>query len=392
MHLPNVNFTIIKLLNKKLLGTLSEDEKNILDEWISKDNNQELYEDIKKTILEANHKKQYDSINVEEGWKRNEQLLASSFRKKTISRFTRIAAAVIIILSVGSGLFFLTTNRSVDKDLLTETQIKPGDKKAELILDDGSVITLVDEDQKLVDQGVEILTTKGIVDYKSDVEIKKLAMNTLKVPVGDEIQLKLSDGTKVWLNSVSQLKYPISFSGKERKVYLKGEAYFEVEHDPEHPFIIVTEKGMEVEVLGTLFNMMTYDDESSMLTTLVEGSVKVDLSNGKSVTLKPGEQAQFDKRYMNLEVKDVNTDLYTAWVHGRFVFEQEELESILRKLSRWYDVEIFYQNESVKRKRFSADLRKYESISSFLNLFMQVSNVEFEINGKTILVKEITEG
>lgn len=393
MHLPNVNFKIIELLHKKLLGTLSENEEHIISEWLSNEGNKELFEAIKKEILEGNHRLQFDSIDVEKGWARNEKLLSTSFRRRAIYKFTRIAAAVMLILSVGSILFYVANNKSIDKKVIAETQIIPGEQKAELVLGDGSVIALAEEEKKIEDHGVQILTSEGMVDYKSDnVSVNTLAMNTLKVPVGGEYQLKLSDGTKVWLNSVSQLKYPITFSGKERKVYLKGgEAYFEVKHDPEHPFIISTDKGMEVEVLGTSFSMMAYDDESSMLTTLVDGSVRVNISNGKSVTLEPGEQAQFQKSEMNIEVKDVNTDLYTAWVRGRFVFEQEELESILRKLSRWYDVEIFYQNESVRRKRLSADLRKYDDISSFLNLFMQVSNIEFEVNGKTILVKEIIE-
>lgn len=393
MHLPNVNFKIIELLNKKLLGSLLENEEHIINEWLSNDGNKELFELIKKEILEGSHRLQFNSIDIEKGWAKNKKLLSTSFQRKAIYKFSRIAAAVIFILSVGSFLFYIANNKPIDKKVIAETQIVPGEQKAELVLGDGSVIVLAGEEKKIEDHGVQILTTKGVVDYKSDsASVNALAMNTLRVPVGGEHQLKLSDGTRVWLNSVSQLKYPITFSGKERKVYLKGgEVYFKVKHDPEHPFIISTDKGMEVEVLGTSFSIMAYDDESSILTTLVDGSVRVNISNGKSVTLEPGKQAQFQKSEMNIEVKDVNTDLYTAWVQGRFVFEQEELESILRKLSRWYDVEIFYENESVRRKRLSADLRKYDDISSFLNLFMQVSNIEFEVNGKTILVKEIME-
>ena len=390
MDLPIRNIKIAELINKHLLGELTKEEQTRFNSWLLEADNKVLFEEIKKEILSGRYKSKYDSINLSKGWVKNEKLLARDFRKITRYKFLRVAAAVLFIIAVSSTLFVYIWNNSLQQvPIAAKQQVKPGEQKAELVLADGSVVKLTNEEKKVEDQGMEISTFEGVVKYDSSTKSTLAsAMNTLIVPVGGEYQLNLPDGTKVWLNSLSQLKYPIYFTGNERKVYLQGEAYFEVKHDPEHPFIVATEKGMEVTVLGTSFNMMTYDDEPSMQTTLVKGSVQVNLTNGETVKIEPGEQAQFNKSSMNVKVTDVDANIYTAWVNGRFVFEQENLESILRKLGRWYDVNIFYQNESVKNKRLSADLRRYEEITSFLDLFSQVSTVEFEINGRTILVKE----
>ncbi|MGQ1785442.1 MULTISPECIES: FecR family protein [unclassified Saccharicrinis] len=384
----NDHIKIAKTINNQLLGTISNEELEYLNSWRKVGKNEALYQEIKAGILSGSYRNELEKLDNEVAWNQNEKRLDKQFRRIRMYKIMRIAAAIILLLAGATTLFYIIQT-PVNESAEIAQAITPGKPQAELVLADGSVVGLSDGEKVINEHGAIIKTNKGAVDYHSQNEpVALAAMNTLKVPVGGEYKLTLPDGTQVWLNSVSQLSYPVQFSGNQRKVILQGEAYFQVAHNAKMPFIVATNKGMEVEVLGTSFNMMTYDDEANMETTLVEGSVQVNLSNNKSVPIKPGQQASFNKSSMEVDVKEVDTHLYTAWVDGRFIFEKEDLESVLRKLSRWYDVDVFYQNVSVKHIRFSADVRRYDDVNSLLDLFEQVSSVDFEINDRTILVKE----
>ncbi len=378
---------IAKLLNKQLLGELTESEKSIVEKWML--NNNELYNDIREEILKGEHKREYDRIDVEKGWEQHEHHLSKQFKRIAIYKVLKVAAIFTLILLVGSVMYYLLP-RPTENIRLTENIIAPGSAKAVLILADGTSVGLTDEDKVIEQKGMKLANSTGKLTYDNQIKTKLSPLiNTLSIPRGGEYQLELSDGTKVWLNSMTRLKYPIAFSEGVRKVFLEeGEAYFEVAHDANHPFIVATNKGMEVEVLGTSFNLMAYEEETEIQTTLVEGSVQVKLNNHEKVRIKPGEQACFNKSGMSVVVNAVDVNPYIAWRNGRFVFEQEMLLGIMTKLSRWYDVDVFYQNESVKNKRLSANLKRYDSIHSFLDLFEQVSSLHFEVNGRTILVKE----
>lgn len=174
----------------------------------------------------------------------------------------------------------------------------------------------------------------------------------------------LDDGTKVWMNSASELRYPIHFTGTERKVELVGEAYFDVAHDQEHPFI-VTAGGVNVRVLGTSFNVLAYPDEQAVKTTLVKGGVKLEAEGlRQTVILSPGEQAVWENKQMN--VRQVNTKLYISWIKDRFAFESEELDAVLRRLARWYNVDFRVENPEMRKKVFSGTIPKYEDVIKVL--------------------------
>ncbi|MEG2792057.1 MAG: DUF4974 domain-containing protein, partial [Odoribacter sp.] len=210
---------------------------------------------------------------------------------------------------------------------------------------------------------------------------------TLDIPKGGEYKLILSDGSVVWLNSDSRLRFPSSFPGKKRTVYLEGEAYFEVSPDSLHPFI-VSSKGMDVEVLGTKFNVKAYPEDVIIYTTLCQGSVKtINQQTGLSLLLEPNQQARFTKQNGKIEKQEVDSRLFTGWTGGRFVFENETLEEIMKQLERWYNIDVFYQNPSIKKYKFTGDVDRFDEISTILNMIEKTYNITFSINQKTIVIK-----
>lgn len=209
--------------------------------------------------------------------------------------------------------------------------------------------------------------------------------HTLRIPKGGEYKIVLDDGTEIWLNSASELKYPAHFVGNERRVQLTGEAYFQVARNEAAPFIVET-RDMDVKVLGTSFNVSVYEDEESCHATLVEGRVEVnDKVNGEKVVLTPGKQALL--RGGEMTVREVNTKLYTLWRLDRFTFASEDMEGVIRKLSRWYNVDFFFANSSMKQKRFTGSLPKYADISQVLKMIEMTTDIKFEIKEHTIMIQ-----
>lgn len=209
--------------------------------------------------------------------------------------------------------------------------------------------------------------------------------NELIIPKGGEYQVVLADGTKVWLNSASRLIYPQSFMGKERRVVLSGEAFFDVAHDAERPFIVETSQ-MNVKVLGTRFNVNDYDDNEEVSTTLVNGSVEIVSGDQQVFRLVPGEQAYGKEN--ELEKREVNVRLYTSWIDGKFLFNNTELEEIAKQISRWYDVEIFFSSENVKKVRFTGAIVKFKPLDDLVRMIESTSQVRFSVKGKTIVISE----
>ena len=214
----------------------------------------------------------------------------------------------------------------------------------------------------------------------------EIIYNTVKIPYGGEYQLQLSDGTRVWLNSGSVLKFPVNFVGKQREVSLKGEAYFEVAHLADKPFIVHTDHS-NVKVYGTSFNVMSYADDKVEQVTLLEGSVGVEV-NGQQTMIKPGEQAELNTVTEIVELKEVEATLYTSWVDGVFRFKNMPMKELSKKLSRWYDVDFFFANDNVSEFPFTGRIKRDADFEYFMNLIEKTTNVEVSIDGRTVLVKE----
>ena len=239
----------------------------------------------------------------------------------------------------------------------------------------------------LLNERVRVATSsQGIVYEEYGKGMVTEEYNKLTTPVGGEYSLVLSDGTKVFLNADSELKYPVEFSDGKRIVDLKGEAYFEVHKDSLRPFI-VRMNGAEVTVLGTSFNVNTYEDDGQIYTTLVNGSVRVSsVKNGQAEVLKPGMQSVMDVQSGQLTVREVDVEPYVAWREGRFVFRAMTLDLIMRQLQRWYDFEVFYQNPELKDYEFRGVIKRDMDLDKVLSVIKVTTNVDFEVKGKVITI------
>ncbi|MDR6784316.1 transmembrane sensor [Pedobacter africanus] len=299
-----------------------------------------------------------------------------------------VAASIVMVLSVA---IYLYTSRTpaVIPSTPTVVNIPPGTNKATLTLADGKVITLdsTAEGEIANQAGITIRKTQdGQLVYDITKDQKKqnqgsLAYNTIVTPRGGQYQVNLPDGTKIWLNAASSLKYPAVFNGKQRRVELTGEAYFEVAKDKAHPFIVATDK-QEVQVLGTHFNVNSYADESATKTTLLEGSVKVS-SKGAEKFLLPGQQSAL--RGKDLNVYQVDTEEAIAWKNGDFQFNEADLSSIMRQLSRWYNVDVSFEKKPTA-ELFHFTASRNISLADMQKIF-EINGINFKIEGRTLIVK-----
>ncbi len=322
-----------------------------------------------------------------EAWKKFKR--KTVVKKQFILRWCAGVAAVMLLLI---GISLLVKDREGEPQqspLLTQQAIRPGKSMAVITLADGQQVELGSKNQELKEKnGILLNLDSTSVRYqKNERATKELIYNTIAIPAGGEYHLILSDGSKVWINADSKLKFPVDFTGNEREVYLEGEAYFEVSKDQQHPFIVRTSRGT-VKVLGTGFNVRDYSDEAKVVTTLVNGSVAYRSRKypSKTVVLQPGFQVE-DKEGGDLRPEKVDVMMYVGWKDGKYIFENTTLEEIMQVLSKWYNVAVFYRNEKVKNLHFTGDLERYDDINDFLE-FMEIGgNVHFSIQGKTIMVE-----
>ena len=232
-----------------------------------------------------------------------------------------------------------------------------------------------------------ITVASGTYFYKSEICKIGEAMNTITVPAGQRANLTLADGTNVWLNARSEMRYPAVFTGNKREITLDGEAYFEVSKNTNKPFFVIAED-VQVKVYGTTFNINTLLG-NQIQTTLVKGSVGIRVQDSsQEYILKPSQQAIVQKTDGNITIRDVDTTPYTAWTEGIFLFDNERLETILDKLALWYDVELFYQNESVKNVCFTGYLKRYDNIDVILNAIESTVSATFHIKERTIIINK----
>lgn len=312
----------------------------------------------------------------------------SSSQKKSLSNFQstlfKVAASVIITLMTLS-IYYIFNNKNYPSSAYTEL-IVPGTTKATLTLADGQKIDLEGADNGLISSNNElniVKTEDGKIVYNSTGNTNnEMNWNILSIPVGGYYSIILSDGTVVWLNSKSILKFPERFLGSERVVELsEGEAYFDVKTITGWPFIVKVNH-QEVEVLGTHFNVNGYDDEAHLTTTLLEGSIK--LSNGKySEVLLPNQQAISNNNSIKVHTVDANN--YIGWVNNDFVFKNDNLGSIMRKISRWYDVEVSYPDE-LSNLKFSGTISRTKKIGEVLRIMELTGMVKFKYEGRRITV------
>ncbi|PXX95389.1 hypothetical protein DF185_21975 [Marinifilum breve] len=390
----NKNIDISKLLALYLNGNLDEKESEQLEEWLKeKESNRKLLDELENGSSTQERKDIINRINLEQEWSRFQASIQKETKVRKMLWKEMLKYAAIIALPILAATYLLMQDYSYE-DYVSDipVEIAPGIKSAELVLSTGERVQLGEEDQVLErnEQHVTIENKDRSLSYTSSAnKTAKLRYNHLIIGRGEEYQLTLADGTKVWLNSESTLKYPTQFADNIREVELDGEAYFEVTKNKNAPFIVNT-KQLNVEVLGTAFNLSAYGDEESIKTALVEGSVKISpkYEDLEDIIIKPDEMAVLNKDEHKLNVEQVDAKRYGQWREGLFTFNEESLEDILRKLSRWYDISVFYEDDGARYQYFSGKLPRFNNCNDLLDMIEKTTNVEFEIKSeRTVIVR-----
>lgn len=386
MDILKQRMMIARLIAKELAETIDEGEREVLSRWLAEDGRHREEYDRLKMSLRAGNPVRADQERGRELTDARWNGVRRWMRRKRYITWGRYAAAIVLPLAIGA--FWLMNRESPRRQVPVEVAaITPGVVKARLELADGRKVELDHGTHLRIKEigGTEIETSEKMIKYTGkDSVTAGERFNTLIVPRGGEYALELADGSRVWLNSESTLKYPVNFTGNIRKVEMTGEGYFEVAKNAEKPFV-VTVDGVDVRVLGTSFNISAYREE--VVTTLVEG--KVQLKRGAdSVVLFPDQQGVWTREKENFEIKRVDARNYTLWKDGVFFFENVDLETILEDMARWYNVNIFYVNPALKSMRFSVEIKRYENIDGILRRIEQTKRVKFDVKDRTISVYE----
>jgi len=376
-------YHIAELISKYLYDDLTGEELAILEQWLNeKAENRQLLESFKN----GNHRVQDDiafihSLDVRAAWEAFDTRLQQQ-RWKRVRHYVGYVAAALMVACV--GLWFSLKKNGANEPAQTTNvfynDVAPGGNKALLTLADGRTVDLETLMSEVHEQGgAKITGGDGKLTYSSQQEeaAQQLVYNTLVIPKAGTYQLTLSDGTKVWLNAMSELRFPVQFSREERRVFLNGEAYFEVAHDAGRPFRVEV-NDTEVEVLGTHFNINSY---AEVTTTLVEGSVKV-YNEGQEQLLAPGQEAKVGD---HIAVYDANVDKVVAWKNGDFYFKSDNMREIMEQLSRWYDIDVRY-NGIIPKTGYNGSISRNVNLSEVLEMLTFASGAVFSVKDKQVSV------
>lgn len=380
------NEHISTLLFKKIIGSISQEEEMELDVWRKESEaNEALYQKMLDHEYIEQQLNQRSLINTERPMEDMLRRIASHAESPAEHPWRKwaAAAAIAVLCIMGGTILWQQHNQTEQREVASLTApsadqpFTPGEKKAILTLADGRQIALGDKAGKtapsLLDQAIAKISGKE----------KQLCLD---IPKGGEYKIVLDDSTEVWLNSESQLIYPEKFSSKERRVIVKGEAYFKVAHEANRPFLVETD-GQLVTVHGTEFNVKSYKEDKHVLTTLVEGSISLSKANGSGeLMLRPGHQAQFSKLDATTSVRTVNAEMVTSWRYGKFVFENQTLEEIMQELSRWYNFDYEFTSKDLKHIEFMGSIPRYSQFDTALTILEKSGGIRFKKKGNTLRI------
>lgn len=390
-----------------ILEHLREPERLLEEEfvsWLQEEKNKHVFDEVITNRMAFLQKEHGQQVEPEQEWQKLWSQIQKDHHpiteKKKIDRrvWYSMAAGVCVLMALAGGI--LLQQRNEKKSVTPMTQVEHiGKRHAQLIVSTGEILNLSQEEiyQKAVDGTLITNDTLKLLSYQSSAGKtntigthapekinKETVYHTLRVPAGADYQVTLADGTKVWLNCESTLRYPVEFGDEKREIYLDGEGYFEVNKAAEWPFIVNTEQ-IQVKVTGTKFNVKSYSTESIAHTTLVEGSVWT-YTDQTQVQLNPSEQFRYDKETGKTSVQKVDTELYTGWIEGMFVFRNQRLEDVMSDLARWYNMTIFYSTAETKEIRISTNLNRYKNIDDLLEIINESGKVVAARKDNTITI------
>lgn len=362
---------------------LDEKEREEIRHWLQESEQHRCYyRQLQKSYLRQRWIMREPLIRRKE--ERRYRLVARC--RRIVRRWTVAAASVCLLIAIGIGIYDRVQPGQV-MPMAVNAQIEPGCAKAKLYLSSGEEVVLSKEPQSLTERHTFIdVDGEGAVAYRKGGESSPEAgvYNRLVVERGGEYKLILSDGSEVWVNSATVLEYPVVFSGNRRIVKLNGEAYFKVQADSLRPFIVVVAGGMEVCALGTEFNVNAYA-ERFVESVLVKGKISVGKED-RRVTLRPAQLAVYDRETGQTDVKDVDIRKYVDWKSGEFIFSDDCLEEIMKKITLWYDCEVVFTDQSLKDMRLSGNMRRYDSVEKILHYLEITTGAKFAVKGRTIFV------
>lgn len=371
------------LICRKLIGTITAEEEALLEKWRQlNDSNSAAYGrlmqkervDMELRRLDiADYRRPLADMQRRIAVENNQ---AASHRSAAMYKLVAAAAAVLLFVFIGTRWWHNAEGGSAGVTATVEkTEITPGHTQAVLTLDNGETVNL----------GVDSLRNSKMIAEAQKGE--EFTYSTMQTPRGGEFKVMLEDGTEVWLNADTRLRYPEKFSDSERRVEVDGEAYFKVAPDSERPFYVVSGT-QEIKVYGTEFNVTSYGDEPAVYTTLVKGSISLKIigGNGSELMLTPGHQAVVDKGQSTARVKTVDTEVVTSWRSGTFVFEDQTLEQIMRTLSRWYDFDYEFADKSVASIVFMGSIPRYGSFAEVADIFKKMGGISLRQKGGKVVI------
>ncbi|MDO5978587.1 FecR family protein [Flavivirga spongiicola] len=383
MKHAKIEIIIVKFLNREI----NEDELKTLEIWLSNANNARIFNRFVRTdYITSLNTNSFDLSEAKKSVKNRLRIINKSKKQNLIKR---LSIAAIIALLIALPILLNNNKTDTNKPIIVKNNIETGTDKATLTLEDGTDITL-EKGQNYVADNI-ISNGEKLIYNTPKATNQKIVYNYLTIPRGGQYFVKLSDGTQVWLNSESKLKYPVNFvKGETRMVELiYGEAYFDVSPSTHHKGALfkVKSRMQELEVLGTKFNIKSYQDEHIVYTTLVEGKVAVD-NGSKSAYLEPNQQSQISLSNKNIIVENIDVYNATSWVNGVFSFESKPLKDIMKVLSRWYDMDVVFVDKKIEDIKFIGVLSKNQNIEDILITIKELGFINsYKINDKKIILK-----
>ena len=372
------------LIRKSLIKDLSDKEQKELDQLLDDQSLQEVYEELQDRDYLKKQFMEYEKYSSDKAYGEFREKRGHTRRIRTIRWVAAVAAVWVLALGITLWMTLGEKENVVPTPLVSKI-IPAGEKKATLTLADGTKVNVEEiATQVLLEKGMNIEYKNGEIAYnKGEEKTTEVIYNKLEVPRGGECIITLDDGTKVWVNAETKLKYPVAFVGDCREVFLEGEAFFDVTKN-EKPFVVKTAFG-DVRVLGTAFGISAYTGEPESYTTLVRGKVSVEREGGKPIVVLPGEQVVTSKDGQMIK-KEVDVEEFVGWKDGIYVFKEKSLGEIMKTLERWYNISVVFQKKSLVDLPFTGNLKRYDDINVFFDALTRTGDMKYRVEGDQVIL------